>query len=426
MARIAHTARPRLTDADRSDLTRAAKDMLEALRVHGAGEDGSVTRLVYTDVWQAAMGEIESWFSDAGLQLSVDAVGSRFGRLPGDAGGVVLAGSHVDSVKRGGAYDGALGVVLATCALRWLHEACGRPVHTLEVLAGCEEESSRFPGDFWATRAILGLISPEELERRRDPEGISIGEAMIRCGLDSGSIATAARSDIAAFVEPHVEQGPVLETGGLDIGVVDTVVGVRQLELTLTGSTGHAGTTPMAARQDPLVAAAEIALEARALALDVGEGAVATVGCVEVDPGGANQVPGRVRMTIDFRHSQDTVLDRMQGQLIARARDTAGRSSVEMSDDVRLSQRPASFDPHLLKVVQHACESVGCGWTRMRSGAGHDAQLMANHLPAAMFFVPSRGGVSHRPDEYTDITHVVTGIEVLIWTLFELGYSRRG
>ena len=423
MARTAHTAKPRLTDADRVDLERSAADMLEALRVHGAGEGGSVTRLVYTDQWQGAMAEVEGWFSSAGLQLSVDAVGNRFGRLPGDAAGGLLSGSHVDSVKRGGAYDGALGVVLATCAVRWLHEACGRPVRTLEVLAGCEEESSRFPGDFWATRAILGLISPDEPERRRDPDGVTIRDAMRSCGLDSQEITSAARTDIAAFVEPHIEQGPILEARGFDIGVIDTVVGIRQLELSLIGKAGHAGTTPMEARQDPLLAAAEIALDARSVALDAGEGAVATVGCVEVEPGGANQVPGKVRMTIDFRHSEDSTLDEMQDRLLTGARSTADRNSVELKSDIRLSQKPADFDPRLRGVLRQACESVGCGWTNMRSGAGHDAQVMAKYMPAAMFFVPSQGGVSHRPDEFTDIKHVVTGIEVLIWTLFELGYG---
>ena len=423
MARIAPRARPRLTDADRSDLARAATKMLTALRVHGGGQDGSVTRLVYTDEWQAAMAEIEGWLARAGLHLSVDAVGSRFGRLTGDAGGVVLAGSHVDSVKRGGAYDGALGVVLATCAVSWLHEACGRPARTLEVWAGCEEESSRFPGNFWGTRALLGLIAPDEVERRRDPEGVAIGDAMRACGLDPREIAGAARSDISSFLESHIEQGPVLEGGGLDIGVVDSVVGVRQLEMTLTGNTGHAGTTPMDARRDALVAASEIALGVKATALDIGGGAVATVGCVEVEPGGANQVPGRVRMSIDFRHSDDAVLDGMQDRLLTGAREAAERNSVGFSSDVRLSQTPADFDPRLRDVIQRACESVGCGWTRMRSGAGHDAQVFAKHLPAAMFFVPSRGGASHRPDEYTETRHIVTGIEVLIWTLFELGYD---
>ena len=426
MARTTPSTRPTLTDSDRSDLARLAADMLAALRTHGGGEDGSVTRLVYTDEWLAAMAEIEGWFTDGGLSVSVDAAGTRFGRLAGAADDVVLCGSHVDSVRRGGAYDGALGVVVATCAIAWLKQACGRPARSLEVLAGCEEESSRFPGNFWGIRALLGLISPDELDRRRDAEGIPIRGAMKACGLDAGKIETAARSDIAAFIEPHIEQGPVLESGGLDIGIVDKVVGVRQLELILTGASGHAGTTPMDARRDPLIAASEIALEARATAHRTGGEAVATVGCLEVEPGGANQVPGRVRMAIDFRYADDSTLDGMQEELLTIALTAAERNSVTCASDVRLSQKPAEFDLQLRSVIQRACDGVGCGWTTMRSGAGHDAQLVANYLPAAMFFLPSRGGVSHRPDEYTAIEHIVTGIEVLISALFDLGYGYGG
>lgn len=423
MGRTTPTIPPRLTEADRSDLARSATAMLSALRAHGADRDGSVTRLVYSKEWQSAMAEIHGWFADGGLETVVDAAGNRFGKLAGDTDAVIMAGSHVDSVRRGGAYDGALGVVLAICAVTWLRQACGRPRRTLEVLAGCEEESSRFPGNFWGIRAILGLISADELERRRDAQGVTIGDAMKSCGLDPNRIATAARSDVVAFVEPHIEQGPVLESEGLDIGVVETVVGVRQLALTLRGSSGHAGTTPMEIRRDPLLAASEIALQVRAIALDIGNGAVATVGRVEVEPGGANQVPGEVRMTVDFRHSDDGKLDGMQDRLLKASQGAAERNLVQLNADVRLSQKPAAFNSRLQDVIERSCESAKCKWIRMASGAGHDAQVMARYLPAGMFFVPSRDGVSHRSDEYTDTKQIVSGIEVLIGTLFELGYG---
>lgn len=415
---------PRLTDADRSNLGRMADSMLMALRSHGTDEDGSVTRLAYTHEWQSAMTEVERWFDDGGLEVSVDAAGNRFGRLAGDDDGVVLSGSHLDSVRKGGAYDGALGIVLATCALTWLRRDCGRPRRSMEVFAGSEEESSRFPGNFWGIRAILGLISPEEPEYCRDANGTTIGEAMRACGLHPEKVATAARSDVVAFIEPHIEQGPVLESHGLPIGVVERVVGVRQLALTLTGNSGHAGTTPMKGRRDPLVAAAEIALEAKTTALEVG--GVATVGCFEVDPGGANQVPRRVSMTIDFRNADDAALEDMHSYLTQAAYAACERNSVHCTQDFRLNQPPAAFDPKLRAVIESVCESNGCGWMRMTSGAGHDAQVVASQLPAAMFFVPSEAGVSHQPQEYTAIDCIVTGIEVLIGTLFQLGYAYDG
>src|SRR5207237_7634644 len=224
------------------------------------------------------MAELERWFLEIGVEVRADVVGSRFGRLAGERPGVVMSGAHVDSVVSGGAYDGALGVIMAGCAVSWLATSHGRPVHTLEVFANCEEESSRFAGNLWGSRAMAGLIEPGEPGRLVDGEGVSMAEAMGACGLDPARIPEARRSDLVAYVEPHIEQGPVLEESGEVIGVVDRVVGVRGLHVSLRGVAGHAGTQPMSGRRDALVGAAEIVLGVERAALRRGAPTVGTVG----------------------------------------------------------------------------------------------------------------------------------------------------
>ena len=417
-----HTTLPATSEDVKDRLAQVAADMLGRLRRHGGGPGGSVTRLAYSPEWEEAMAEIEGWFGDYGLETKVDAVGSRFGKLNGDTPEVVLTGSHIDSVIRGGAYDGALGVIMAICAVGWLGRAYGCPRRTLEVFANCEEESSRFPGNFWGARAMLGLIPTDEPDRLADVEDITIAEAMERCGLDAGRISEAKRSDIAAFIEPHIEQGPLLDASDAQVGVVDRVVGVRQLEFHFVGSCDHAGTTPMGSRRDPLVAAAELVTRAKELAFHADNGAVATVGSLTVRPGGANQIPGEVQMTIDFRHPEDSILDDMEQQLEDAGKAVSARHSVLLSTKARLSQRPIEFDIALRETMERSCEEAGCRWIRVSSGAGHDAQLVARRFPTAMLFVPSKGGRSHRPDEETDIKAVVAGIDVLMRTLYQLAY----
>jgi allantoate deiminase len=422
MVRTREAVLPALDEEGKRDLARMAGGMLERLRRHGGDSDGSVTRLVYTLEWEAAMAEIEGWFDDLGLDASVNSVGSRFGRLAGERREVVLAGSHVDSVAKGGAYDGALGVIMATCAVGLLDRVCGRPHRSLEVLANCEEESSRFPGNFWGARAMLGLISEDEPGRLQDARGITVADAMRERGLDPARISEARRSDIAAFVEPHIEQGPQLEASGVQVGVVDSVVGVRQLEFSFEGSSGHAGTIPMDHRRDALVAAAELVLMAKETALQIGNGAVATVGSLEAHPGGSNQIAGEVRTTVDFRHSDESVLDEMEERLRASVDVVSARNSVATSHHKRVNQAPIAFDARVRDVIERSCDDAGIRWTRLPSGAGHDAQVIARCVPAGMLFVPSKGGHSHRPDEETDIADVVAGTEVLMRTLYQLAY----
>ena len=413
-----------LSEEAKRRLTERAASMIEELRRLGGATDGAVTRLVYTPEWLAAMEQVERWFDDFGLSRRVDAVGSRFGRLAGVDSDVVLTGSHIDSVRHGGAYDGALGIIMATLALGWLGEECGRPRRSIEVLANCEEESSRFPDNFWGARAMMGLIRPEEPDELRDADGVSIGDAMRACGLDPSTIQEARRSDIIAFIEAHIEQGTRLESSNNVVGVVERVVGVRQMGVRLVGSSGHAGTIPMDHRRDAMVAAAEVILNVKQTAVRIGDGAVATVGGIHALPGGTNQIAEEVRLTVDFRHSDNTVLDLMERELRVGGRNASDRYSVSISDEVWLSQRPIDFDVTVRDVIEQACEATNCAWMRLESGAGHDAQVIAQKFPSGMLFVPSKGGHSHRPDEETTIEDITAGTEVLIRALHHLAYVR--
>jgi len=408
---------------DKTRMRKQAAELLDRLRRLGGGADGSVTRPVYTPAWNAAMTELERWFRALGLEVWVNAVGSRFGRLRGRNPQVILAGSHVDSVRQGGAYDGTLGVVMAACAVGWLAERCGQPTLTLEVLANCEEESSRFPGNFWGTRALLGAISPGEADRLVDEHGTTIGQAMRECGLDPDRIPEAARSDLVAFVEPHIEQGPVLEAAGASIGIVDRVVGVRQLHVSFVGETGHAGTVPVTRRRDALIGAAELVLAARQLAVQAGTPAVVTVGRLLVSPGGANQIPGVASLSLDLRHTDVEVLERMEGDLRDKAGAIATHHSLVVTTERRLDQPPIECHPTIRRLLEDTATELGHAWTRMPSGAGHDAQLIATRCPSGLLFVPSKNGWSHRPEEETELAHIVAGIEVLAGTLYNLAYN---
>ena len=409
--------------SDRAQLAAEAGHMIEKLRRHGAVADGGVTRLVYSAEWQAAMAEVEQWLSESGLAVRADAVGSRFGRLQGESPSVVMSGSHIDSVKQGGAYDGTLGVVMAGCAIRWLADNIGRPSRTLEVFANCEEESSRFACNFWGSRAITGRIEPGETEALTDEQGEGIGAAMRACGLDPAAILSARRKDLCAYVEPHIEQGPVLVESGDEIGIVDRVVGVRVLSVTLHGVSGHAGTLPMARRHDALAGAAEIMVGTERLAQSMGAPAVATVGSIAARPGGFNQVPGEATFTVDFRHPDDQVLASFDQALRELIRDVGRRRGLHARLGQVVDQPSIQFDGEICAALEASCLESGVRWRRMPSHAGHDAQVIGTICAAAMLFMPSQGGHSHRPDERTELEHIGRGIEVLIRTLFGLAYQ---
>jgi allantoate deiminase len=398
------------------------KHLVETLGIIGEQPGGGIIRHVYDSAWVAARQKLAEWMRAAGLAVREDAVGNLFGRIEGDSPRTILTGSHIDTVQLGGRYDGALGVLSALAALRVLHANAGKPKRSLEMVALCEEEDSRFHANFWGTRGILGLVSAAELEALHDEEGASIGEAMSAVGLDPKHFADAIRNDLDAFVELHIEQGRILFDEGLPLGIVDAITGLYRFRVTVEGRTDHAGTTPMDLRRDALQTAAQIAREMTAIVEHEGRPAVITNGWWDVLPGAWNIVPGLVHFSVDLRHPDETIKQRLAAAIRQRGEQIAAERGVSVAYSVVGDVPPKDMDPDVKAHLQAAAEACGVQWIPMVSGAGHDSQVMATGVPTAMLFVPSFEGRSHSAAEYTTPEDAARGATVLAAALHRLAY----
>lgn len=398
--------------------------MIHELARYGAWGETGVVRKVYTPEWASAQRQVMRWAEEAGLRTWQDAVGNVWARLEGSEGGPsIVTGSHIDSQAPGGRFDGALGVIAGLVALRTLREQFGTPRRTLELVSFCEEESSRFPAtNFWGSRAVTGLIGPEEPETLRDYDGVTIADAMRAVGLDPARIPEAARDDIEVFIELHVEQGPILEQQGLPIAVVTGFPGIRHYLVEIRGRADHAGAMPMDLRQDPMPAAAEMISAVIARAREAGRPAVTTVGRVLVEPNFPAVVPEKVAFTIDVRHPDAATLAELCAAHEETLRTVARRHGREVSWQITTSHPPCASDPELVRVIIEAAAEQGIPATTMPSGAVHDAQRMAHIARVAMVFVRSVGGRSHTPAEFTTTEDAVAGIQVLAAGLHRLAY----
>lgn len=387
----------------------------------GRDEHGALFRPVYGKAWLEARDRIETWMGEVGLSARVDAVGNLYGRLEGaKAEPVVLSGSHIDTVRNGGKYDGALGVLAALAAVAGVREHLGTPPVPIEVVALCEEEASRFPKSYFGSRAICREVDQYEPDELVDDEGTSIGRAMNEVGLDAGRIADAARDDIAAFVELHIEQGRVMEDAAYPLGVVESITGIWQLGVELTGRQDHAGTTPMDLRSDALAGSAEAMHRIEELARSTGRPAVATVGQLSLAPSSMNVVPGSVRFTLDLRHGELEPGLRLVDGVRSVLREVADARGLDLRVDVFNEHHPVPLDEGVGTVIRRAAEIEGVAAHAMISGAGHDSQVFSGHVPTAMIFTPSRDGISHSPDEFTPIEQIAPCTRVLGRTLWLL------
>jgi allantoate deiminase len=392
---------------------------LAQLGLIGAGKDGSVTRLAWTPVLLEAYGWVAERMRSLGLEVEIDAAGNLLGRWNVGDGAPVAVGSHLDTVPTGGRFDGALGVVAAVHAVRRLQEDGVEPRRPLWIVAFMDEEGARFGTALFGSRAFAGE-DVTALGDRLDADGVALREAMAAAGRDLDRATDAHRShELSAYLELHIEQGPVLETAGADIGVVTSIVGLRGYRVRLRGQANHAGTTPMALRRDALAGAARVALALRDEARRR-EAVTANVGKIAVEPGGFNVVPGLADFTIDVRATTPAAL----AELERLVEETVARVAAEEGLDADLEQtfalEPLDLDPALVDTVERAAAAEGAASMRMPSGAGHDAMVVGRHVPAAMLFVPSRGGVSHSPEEHTAPEHAELGMRVLASTLREL------
>jgi allantoate deiminase len=397
------------------------------LAAFGAYGDTGVWRPVYTPEWVQAADCFARWCEDAELQVHRDAVGNVWGRLPGrEPGPSIVSGSHLDTQLPGGRYDGALGAIAALIAVKALKEQFGQPRRTLEALALCEEEGSRFPtAGFWGSRAIVGKIKPGEAETTIGQAGETIAAAMRTVGLDPARIAEARRADIDTFVEVHIEQGPILEQAGLPVAIVDAITGIRHTEYVLTGVANHAGAFPMDLRNDPMAGFAEIATGVINTAHRMGRPAVTTVGRVAVDPNGAAIIPRTVTFTVDARHPDPAGAAKLYALHDALIREVAARRGLTVESRILFDHKPCPSDRGLVETLKRVAVEQSVRTLTMASGAGHDTQQMAAVADrVAMIFVRSKDGRSHTPEEFSSVDDMVQGIKVLAAGLFALAYDK--
>ncbi|MFL5927407.1 MAG: M20 family metallo-hydrolase [Gaiellaceae bacterium] len=380
------------------------------------GADGGVTRVA----WSTELFEAYAWLGERmlelGLEVEIDAAGNLLGRWKVGSGRPVLLGSHMDTVPSGGRLDGVLGVVTAVHAVRHLQEQGFEPDRPVWIVAFMDEEGTRFDAALFGSRAFVGE-DVAALGTRIDAQGTTLRDAMSERGHALDLVGAANRvGEIGAYLEVHIEQGPLLEAEGVQIGVVTSIVGLRGFRVRLLGQANHAGTTPMGLRRDALAGAARIVLELREQAR-ARENVTANVGRISVAPGGANVVPGLAEFTIDVRAATpDAVaeLERLVEEAVSRV---AREEGLEAELEPTFALEPLELDPQLVDAVERASSAEGATSRRMASGAGHDAMVVGRHVPAAMIFVPSRGGISHSPDEYSSPAEVELGMRVLAATL---------
>lgn len=408
----------RATTTDRSSEEPRASvaASLDELAEIGRDINGGVTRIA----WSPELFEAYAWVRDRldalGIPVEIDAAGNLLARWEVGTGLPVLVGSHLDTVPAGGRFDGVLGVVAAVHAVELLKGEGFEPGRPLWIAAFMDEEGTRFNTALFGSRAFAGG-DVRELGDRVDASGTTLREAMAAAGFDLERVGDACRvGRVGAYLELHVEQGGVLEAEGRDIGVVTSIVGLRGYRVRLHGEANHAGTTPMQLRRDAFVGAARIALELRDQAR-ARKDVTTNVGKIAVAPGGANVVPGRADFTIDARAATPESMadvERLVRETVARV---ATEESLEFDLQQTFSLEPLELDPRLADAVERAAIIEGARTMRMSSGAGHDAMVVGRHVPAAMFFVPSRGGISHSPDEFSDPSHVDLGMRVLATAL---------
>ncbi len=403
----------------RIDLGRLRAD-IEALGAIGRDPTGGLSR----PAWSPAHEEARRWLVErlraAGLSPRVDAAGNIFGRL-GEGTPVVLTGSHIDTVPRGGPLDGALGVLAGLECLRAVTASGVRPSRALEVAAFTDEEG-RFYG-FFGSRALTGTLDRMLAERLTDPTGLPLPEAMRRAGFDLARAPEARRDprEIAAYVELHIEQGPWLEADDVPIGVVEGIVGIRRFRLNFVGQPDHAGTTPMDRRKDAFLTAAEYATKSRELVVKGGQGrAVTTIGVVDVRPGVPNIVPERAALLQELRDPDPALLESLASRTLQAARRVARQRGLVLEVEHLMRAEPVRMSGRIQGVIEAAAADLRLPTRRMPSGAGHDAQILAAVTEAGMIFVPSQGGRSHRPDEWTDWPALEQGANVLLGTLLRL------
>lgn len=383
-------------------------------------EADCLTRVYLSPQHLQANACVGDWMREAGMRVWQDAVGNICGRYEGEQADApaLLLGSHLDTVRNAGRYDGMLGVLASIAVVRFLHQNQIRLPVALEIIGFGDEEGTRFGITLLGSRGLTGTW-PAHWLSCQDAQGISVGEAMTQAGLDPQHIGLAQRStgDIAAYLEMHIEQGPCLEHDNVALGVVTAINGARRLNCTFQGSAGHAGTVPMTQRQDALAAAAHWMVQVEQLTRAQGPHLVATVGTLQCGPGAANVIPGEVRLTLDIRGPEATPLDALLTQVLTLGQQIAQARGCTFSSDEYYRIAPTACDTGLQHQLSEAvCEVQGCA-PALPSGAGHDAIAIAERWPVGMLFVRCKGGVSHHPAESVTTEDVAQALRAWLGTI---------
>lgn len=395
---------------------------IERLAQIGQIPQGGVRRIAYSPEDIQAHNLVEHWMIEAGMSVRIDTAGNIIGRYPGKfpQAPALATGSHIDTVPNGGRYDGAFGVLAGLEVVRVLNERQIQLDHPFEVIVFTDEEGSMI-----GSKAMSARVNNDPAYYRR-PDGTNIQTCLERVGGNWYHIDQARRSseNMAAFVELHVEQGPILESLGKQIGVVEGIVGQRRYTITVKGSPSHAGSTPMYMRQDALVAASGVVLAVNRLANTPGQ-QVATVGRMEVSPNAANVIPGLVEMSLDIRDLSSLHIDHLMEQLRLNIEAIAAETQTQIQLHPCLHNEPALAKPEIQQTIAQVCEDIGLSYTHLPSRASHDAQEIANFTDMGMIFVPSEAGVSHAETEYTSPEQCTQGANVLLHTLLRLDQHYR-
>ena len=395
---------------------------INALGMIGATPEGGVRRLALGDDDRLARDRVVAWMHAAGLEVEIDRIGNIFGTRPGsDDSAPIMTGSHIDSVANGGKLDGAYGVLAGIEVAETLNDAGIETMRPLVVCAFTNEEGARFPPDMMGSLVYAGGLELDEALATSDRDGALFGDELERIGYVGDRAVGAVRPH--AFVELHIEQGPILEAEAITIGAVENLQGISWTGINISGEANHAGTTPMRLRHDTGYCAGRIASYVREITREIGGDQVGTVGAIELEPGLINVISGKAHVTVDLRNTDNDQLNRAEKWLDAFLEELAASEEVTIETQRLARFDPVRFDDDIAGAIERNAERLGLSCRRMTSGAGHDAQMMARLCPTAMVFVPSVGGISHSPAEHTHADDLTAGADVLLHTLLELAQA---
>ena len=397
-----------------NDVQERIEAHIDTLSKFTATPGKGTTRLTYSIEDLQARNYIKEKMREYDLHVREDGFGNIFGKLEGtlkDAPSVLI-GSHFDSVPNGGSYDGPAGVVAGLEVAALFSRNKLKPKYPLEVIALIEEEGSRFGGGLMGSRGIVGLLSEKDFKNLKDKDGVSTEEAMEQIALDSSLPKKRDSKTMKAYLELHIEQGPILEEKNIPIGVVEAIVGLTELEITIEGQAGHAGTTPMVGRADALVTAAKIIAQLPELVMGEGEGTVITTGRLNVFPNGANVIPGKTVFTVDIRSGEEENIRNVMQKVKELAASYSG-NGIQVSIEQLLYMQPKSMNSDILSLLKQKSSELEIPFCSINSGAGHDAMVFSDFTDVGMLFIPSKDGLSHCPEEWSDSRDLANAVQIL-------------